>query len=676
MAKAENATMERPVRRKAPVRGNYGLITVLIVAAITIIMLVGAIFWYCVHLLNSQSGIFNGVTIAGVDVSGLTRDEAVKRLEQQMDTVEENLTFDVVAGDYRYTVSPVELGLTYDTGSAAAKAYNYGRNGGFFDNIRDVYNAKTTGYNINFDYNYDVTRIDDIAEKIAQDLTLEPVQTTYEINDDELIVTMGKPGLIITPEEISYLLQQRLADSSIGDIVIRKEADKIEELDYEAIRDMVYVEPQDAYLDESDPQNLMVVPSKNGRMLDLDKVDSILAGPGSGEDGNVYVIPFDIVEPEVKTEDVKYYTYNDLIATATTKLNPGQVNRTDNIRLACSKIDGTILLPGDEFSFNTIVGKRTYEAGFKDAAIYMAGEIADGVGGGICQVSSTLYITAVSADLEITSRKNHRYTVTYTKLGQDATVSYDSHVDFKFKNDRETAIKICIVQENDYVKCEFYGELEPGEENKKTTMESKTLKSEAFTTVYEVDESVPVNKKVEKNHGYTGYTVETYRVVTQDGKEVSRTLENTSKYVKLDQTYQINPLNAKTGEDGKITYVDYVAPAVTPTPNNPAPEPDNSSDIEPTDPVNPTPGEDQPGENENPPWINPNPGENENPDNGNEGQPDNGNEGQPDNGNEGQPDNGNEGGSGGDGGDTEPGEFDIDPGPGEGGGNEEDPGWL
>jgi len=247
-----------------------------------------------------------------------------------------------------------------------------------------------------------------------------------------------------------------------------------------------------------------------------------------------------------------------LISTATTYLNPGQKNRTDNVKLACSKIDGLILYPGDEFSFNDVVGKRTYEAGFKDAAIYLAGEIADGVGGGICQVSSTIYMGAVYADLEITSRRNHRYTVTYTKLGEDATVSYDVGVDFKFKNNRDTAIKLVIVQESDYVKFEIYGTYAEGEENKKVTMVSKTISTTPFDTVYVVDETIEVNTQKLKNSGYTGYKVETYRVVTVDGKEVSRTLESTSNYVKLDKTYLINPLNAVTDENGVVTYVEYV----------------------------------------------------------------------------------------------------------------------
>ncbi len=560
MAKTSVNTMERPRSGgKTALKKNYGIWTAVIVAVITLILLVGAVFIYCVHLVNSQSGIFSGVTIAGVDVGGLSRHDAVSRIESQMSTVIENLTFDVIAGDYSYTVEPGELGLSYDAGSAAAKAYNYGRSGGFFENVRAAYTAKTKGHDIPFDYTYDMQKVEALASKIAREISAAPKETSYEIGEEAVVITLGSAGISVSATEVQALLQQRLEGGS-GDVVVGEAGDRLASVDLEKIKQEVDREAADAYVDETDPNNPVLVPSQNGRVFDIEKAKVILAGDGNGDGGNIYTVEFEMVEPEIKTEDIEFYTYNDLISTATTYLNPGQKDRTSNVKLACEKISGTILKPGEEFSFNQVVGKRTYEAGFKDAAIYQSGEIVDGVGGGICQVSSTLYMGAVYADLEITSRRNHRYTVTYTKLGQDATVAYDSNVDFKFKNDRDTAIKIVIVQESDYVKCEIYGTYAEGEESKVTTMESKTIATTGFSTVYVVDQSVPVNTQKLKNNGYTGYSVETYRVVTIDGKEVSRTLENTSKYTTLNKTYLINPQNASTDANGNVTYVEYVEP--------------------------------------------------------------------------------------------------------------------
>ena len=331
--------------------------------------------------------------------------------------------------------------------------------------------------------------------------------------------------------------------------------------------------------------------------LDIAAATAILATEGSGPNKNVYTIPLTVIEPEVKREDIVYFTYNDLLSTAKTTLNKNNVNRTSNIKLACEKIDGTILYPGDEFSFNQIVGERTYAAGFKDAAIYLAGEIADGVGGGICQVSSTIYMAAVGADLEISERKNHRYTVTYTELGEDATVAYDSHIDFKFVNNTEHAIMIKIVQESNYVLCEFYGTLTDETRNKTVTMEHTVTSYNEYGTKYQISEDVPVGQTSVKNGGYNGYTVKVYRVVKENGIEVSRTQENTSTYAKLDKVILINPAEAETLEDGTIVYVPKPDEPDTPDepvdpnpdePDEPDTDPDPDQPSEPTDPDEPS----------------------------------------------------------------------------------------
>jgi len=145
--------------------------------------------------------------------------------------------------------------------------------------------------------------------------------------------------------------------------------------------------------------------------------------------------------------------------------------------------------------------------------------------------------------------------VTYTELGEDATVAYDSKIDFRFVNNSEHAIKIHVVQESNYVLVEFYGTLTDETRNKTVTMEHKVKSYTEYGTRYEISEDVEVGKTKEKNGGYSGYTVEVYRVVKENGQEVSRTKENTSTYTKLDKTILINPAEAETLDDGTVVYV-------------------------------------------------------------------------------------------------------------------------
>ncbi len=245
------------------------------------------------------------------------------------------------------------------------------------------------------------------------------------------------------------------------------------------------------------------------------------------------------------TEAIEYYT--DELAAVQTKLNPGEVNRTTNVRIACENINGKELQPGEEFSYNDTVGPRTPERGFKDAKIYLAGEIADGIGGGICQVSSTIYMAAIRADMKITERRNHRYTVSYAPEGEDATVSW-GHQDFKFVNNTEYPIKLLVTLDGSYVKVTIMGTKTV---NKTVEIKTDRLEYTPYETKTIVDETMaPGTSRVGNASGHSGKKTVSYRLVYVDGELVSKTLENYSTYTKLDVVTYVGPqiTTSATGE--------------------------------------------------------------------------------------------------------------------------------
>ncbi|MEA4823982.1 MAG: VanW family protein [Clostridiaceae bacterium] len=236
------------------------------------------------------------------------------------------------------------------------------------------------------------------------------------------------------------------------------------------------------------------------------------------------------------TEAIEYYT--DELITVQTKLNPGEVNRTTNVRIACENINGKELQPGEEFSYNDTVGPRTTERGFKDAKIYLANEIADGIGGGICQVSSTIYMAAIRADLEITERRNHRYTVSYTPEGEDATVSWGNQ-DFKFVNNTEYPIKLLVTLDGSYVNVTIMGTKTV---NKTVEIQTTRLDYTPYETKTIVDETMaPGTSRDGNTSGHSGKKTVSYRLVYIDGELVSKTLENYSTYTKLDVVTYVGP---------------------------------------------------------------------------------------------------------------------------------------
>jgi vancomycin resistance protein YoaR len=151
------------------------------------------------------------------------------------------------------------------------------------------------------------------------------------------------------------------------------------------------------------------------------------------------------MSPNVTTNMIGTEAFPDLLSSYSTNYAASNRNRTTNLILAANKINGTVIMPGETFSYNKVVGARTIAAGYKEAPIYVSGEVVDGVGGGICQITTTLYNAVVYANLEIVQRTNHQFVPSYAPASRDATVVYGS-IDFQFKNNRNYPIKlVCSV---------------------------------------------------------------------------------------------------------------------------------------------------------------------------------------------------------------------------------------
>lgn len=166
----------------------------------------------------------------------------------------------------------------------------------------------------------------------------------------------------------------------------------------------------------------------------------------------------------VETEDIEVTTDlisdKKLIATGSTTFNPNQINRSSNIRLAASHISGLILNPGEEFSFNKVVGKRTAERGFLAADVFSGNSVVQGIGGGICQTSTTLCIAVKQSSMKILEQNPHSQRVTYASYEDEAMISYGTS-DFRFVNTYEFPVMIEIsfekISDREMIKCDIFG---------------------------------------------------------------------------------------------------------------------------------------------------------------------------------------------------------------------------
>ena len=256
-------------------------------------------------------------------------------------------------------------------------------------------------------------------------------------------------------------------------------------------------------------------------------VNDIDCGNSNISEKEQYEIELTITKPKVTIAQIGSEAFPDLLGTYSTKYDGGNTDRTTNLRIACRKINDKVVLPGETFSYNKTLGERTPAAGYKNAKVYENGEVVDGIGGGICQISSTLYNSVLKANMDIVERRNHQFVTSYTPAGRDATVVYGL-TDFKFKNTRKTAVRIKASCSNGIATVSIYGIKDENEYD--VSFNTKTISTIPFTVKYVDDNSLPAGTEKVKQKGANGIITETYIVKSLNGKVVSSNLLSKDTY--------------------------------------------------------------------------------------------------------------------------------------------------
>lgn len=425
-----------PVKKKPT--DVLSIFTLLVVLFITILLVIFSIFTIY-NVFNTN--IISGVSIKGIDVSGLSPSDAKYQVDNY---VKANLPEEIKIkhGDFEATISLSQMDITFDTKSASNAAFKIGRQGNIFENNLHVLSAMFG--NINIEPNVTLNRelltknLEDISTQLPDRVT----QSSYYIEGNELIITRGKEGNVVDINATIEAIKNSISTFSCKDtpIEIVVKSQQPDEINVEQIHNEIYKEPVDAYY-TTDP--FSVYPSENGMDFDISIEDA--KAIISSETKEEYTIPLKIIYPNVTTNMIGTEAFPDLLSTFSTNYATSNKNRTTNLILAANKINGTVLMPGEIFSYNKVVGARTIEAGYKEAPIYVQGRVEDGLGGGICQITSTLYNAVVYANLEVTQRTNHQFVPSYVTASRDATVVYGA-IDFQFKNNRNYPIKlVCSV---------------------------------------------------------------------------------------------------------------------------------------------------------------------------------------------------------------------------------------
>lgn len=513
----QNKKEEKSNIKKLNKSKKVAIISIIISVIIAIILIFSTIF----ALLNiNNTNIISGVKIEGIDVSGLSRDEAKTKIET---IYNEKLQKDIMLKyqEYDTTISPELLETSYNIESAVEDALSIGKHDNIFVNNYNILFALLGENNINVDMSINEESTKKTITDIGLNIPGAVIEPGYYIEENKLIITRGKEGIKVDEDNLIEKIKVDLRDVHINQEYIEIPViNKIpEEIDIEKIHTEIYKEVQDAYYTK---EPFTIHPEVEGVDFNVDDAKKLLE-----EDRDQYEIVLTITKPKVTTAQIGSEAFPDLLATYSTNYDASNVSRTTNLRLACQKINDKVILPGETFSYNKTLGERTYSAGYKDAKVYENGQVVDGIGGGICQISSTLYNSVLMSNMEVTERKNHQFVTSYTPPGRDATVVYGL-TDFKFKNTRTYAIKIKASVSNGIATVSIYGIKEDNEYA--VSFSTKTISSIPYTIKYVNDSSLNVGTEKVSQKGTNGIITETYIIKSLNGKVVSTKLLSKDTY--------------------------------------------------------------------------------------------------------------------------------------------------
>ena len=488
-----------PEKEEKPKKERKGLKIFGILVLILILIIVISFSILTAYNFLRQN-IIAGVSIKGIDVSNTSPSDARYKLDNYISsTLPTELK--LKHGDFETTLSLEQLEVSFDTKGITNEAYRIGKEGNIFlDNFNVIY---TLFKNVDLEptLNINEEQLSKTLDEISAQLPDKVVESSYYQEGNNLIITTGKEGNVVDKEKTIEQIKTALSDFSIinNPIEITVKTQNPEPINIEKIHEEIYKEPVDAYYTQNP---FTIYPSENGLdfNVSMDEAKNII---GNGTDTE-YTIPLKVLYPNVTTNMIGTEAFPDLLSSYSTKYAASNKDRTTNLRLAANKINGTVLMPGETFSYNKVVGARTIAAGYKEAPIYVSGKVVDGLGGGICQITSTLYNAVVYANLEVTQRSNHQFVPSYVTASRDATVVYGA-IDFQFKNNRNYPIKLVCSVSGGVANFQIFG-----------------LKQDDD---YEVE-----ILSYETGRTATSIYSEAYKILKRDGKEVSRQLMSKDTY--------------------------------------------------------------------------------------------------------------------------------------------------
>lgn len=409
--------------------------------------------------LNEDNTINSGVYIAGIDVSGMTAEEANAAIDSYLKELEsKSITFMIDTNAVKVTAS--DLGMECTNTDIVEDAVNLGKTG----NIIQRYKALKDLEHASKEYNLDIAFDDEAIKNVISDKCLtfnvDPKDASIKRENGQFIITQGQTGIGVDVEQSVQLVED--------------------------------------YLSEWDREDTSI---------DL---------------------AIGVIKPKASEED--FAQVKDVLGTFTTSFTTSSSSRSANVENGAKLVNGSVLLPGDTFSTYDAITPFSAENGYYLAGSYLQGQVVDTFGGGICQVSTTLYNTVLRAELQVDERHNHSMIVGYVDPSADAAISESAGKDFKFTNTTEYPIYIEGITSGKKITFNIYG-CETRDANRKIEYKSVTLTTtEPTGAKYVLDGTLLFGQQKQTQSPHTGYTAKLYKYVYENGKQTDVQEVNASSY--------------------------------------------------------------------------------------------------------------------------------------------------
>ena len=416
----------------------------------------------------------DGITIEGIDVSGMTVTEAESVVDEFL-SVYDDVNFTLSANGQTIDATGQDLCICAKNSDVTVKAATYGSYGNFVERFKaseDLSEGRTKNFSISVAA--DTAGIIEYLDSVADEVNIEAVDNGLTRVDGEFQYVEGSSGVVV---------------------MVAKSAAEIEQF---------------------------------------------IAYEWDGNDAS-FELETEVEEPRGTEEELSQIT--DLLGSFSTDFSSSSAARKNNVANGASFINGTILYPGDEFSVLETIRPFSAENGYQLAGSYENGTTVETYGGGICQVSTTLYGAVREAEVEVVTRSAHSMVVAYVLPSMDAAISDSSGKDFQIRNNKNYPIYIEGYCENSHIYFNIYGK-EEREETHSVSYESEITSVTVQDTTWVADPAVPLGVMTTVTSGHTGYTARLWKIITEDGEEVSRNVYNNSKYSPSNRTVTVGTASA------------------------------------------------------------------------------------------------------------------------------------